>query len=80
MSGNKMREPEKALQRPIERHYPSTLFSKLTPLFRLSLTIVYNLQIPASGASLNPARSLGPAFIMNRWDQHWVSCVYLLCV
>ncbi|KAG9509930.1 Neurogenic protein big brain, partial [Fragariocoptes setiger] len=28
--------------------------------------------IPASGASLNPARSFGPAFIMNRWTNHWI--------
>ncbi|XP_022246649.1 neurogenic protein big brain-like [Limulus polyphemus] len=27
--------------------------------------------LPASGASLNPARSLGPAFVMNKWHQHW---------
>ncbi|XP_073958361.1 uncharacterized protein [Choristoneura fumiferana] len=25
--------------------------------------------------SLNPARSLGPAFVLSRWESHWVSWV-----
>jgi len=27
---------------------------------------------PISGASLNPARSFGPALIANVWDAHWI--------
>lgn len=35
-------------------------------------------QLPSSGASLNPARALGPAFVMNRWKHHWVSLQKML--
>ncbi|XP_027204750.2 uncharacterized protein LOC113798384 [Dermatophagoides pteronyssinus] len=42
----------------------------------LSIGIAYLITsltgLPASGASMNPARTLGPAFVMNRWQNHWV--------
>ena len=30
-------------------------------------------QIPFTGSSINPARSLGPVVITNNWKDHWVS-------
>lgn len=38
---------------------------------KFQLGINCNLQMP----SLNPARSLGPSFVLSRWESHWVSWV-----
>lgn len=57
---------------------PTSLFgSPALPLIRFgdkratALTGPSPFQMP----SLNPARSLGPAFVLSRWDGHWVCWV-----
>ncbi|XP_043284211.1 neurogenic protein big brain [Venturia canescens] len=36
------------------------------------LAAAYTAATLVSSPFLNPARALGPAFVMNRWDSHWV--------
>ncbi|HKH31320.1 MAG TPA: aquaporin [Gaiellaceae bacterium] len=38
----------------------------------LTLVAVHLAAIPVSGASVNPARSLGPALVGNEWGDFWI--------
>jgi len=38
----------------------------------LCVFICHMVGIPFTGCSMNPARSFGPALIMNSWEHHWV--------
>src|SRR5262249_54945104 len=38
----------------------------------LTLVAIHVAAIPVSGASVNPARTLAPALIGNKWDSEWI--------
>jgi len=48
---------------------------KLTPLaLGLTILVLHMVAIPFTGASMNPARSFGPALVAGGacWDNHWI--------
>jgi aquaporin TIP len=38
----------------------------------LAVLIDHLVGVPLTGASMNPARSFGPALVADAWDNHWV--------
>eukprot|EP01116_Phalansterium_solitarium_P021975 TRINITY_DN7076_c0_g1_i1.p1 TRINITY_DN7076_c0_g1~~TRINITY_DN7076_c0_g1_i1.p1 ORF type:complete len:375 (+),score=101.22 TRINITY_DN7076_c0_g1_i1:140-1264(+) len=46
---------------------------KLTPfVVGMTVMILHDVGIPLTGASMNPARSFGPAVVLGCWDDHWI--------
>jgi len=46
---------------------------KLTPFaVGMTILILHCVGIPFTGASMNPARTFGPALVASYWDNHWV--------
>jgi len=41
----------------------------------LSITLIHLVGVPFTGASVNPARSFGPAIVENEWDDFWIYIV-----
>ncbi len=46
---------------------------KLAPFaVGMAILMLHTVGIPRTGASMNPARSFGPAVIRGCWENHWV--------
>jgi len=46
---------------------------KLTPLvLGLTILVLHLVGVPFTGASMNPARSFGPAVVGGCWENHWI--------
>jgi len=38
----------------------------------LTVLVDHLFGVPVTGASMNPARSFGPALVAGVWDHHWI--------
>jgi aquaporin TIP len=38
----------------------------------MAVILDHIIGVPLTGASMNPARSLGPALVSGTWDNHWI--------
>jgi aquaporin TIP len=41
----------------------------------LAIMLIHFVAVPWTGASVNPARSFGPALVANKWDDFWIYIV-----
>ena len=47
--------------------------ANLAPLaIGLTVLVDHIIAVPITGASMNPARSFGPALVAGEWSQHWI--------
>ncbi len=37
-----------------------------------AVLVDYVFGVPVTGASMNPARSFGPALVAGEWENHWI--------
>ena len=73
-------DADKTRQRQEEREggketHTHTHTHSLTHSLSLSLSLSLSgalRSVPVTGASMNPARSFGPAVLANAWDDHWI--------